>query len=119
MHCPNDLQLQSITDGEARLWEGYFLQRHLRACEKCRLKVAELSQIHDLLHKVFPEPRLTVARPKFIYAMLQRKVALAAIALVVLFAITSFWYRLSQPSFTGPESEMVEEYLIIHYESGS
>ncbi len=119
MHCPNELQLQSMADGEVRLWEGYFLKRHLSACEKCRLKVAEFSQIHVLLHTAFPGPRLTVAQPKFVYAMLQKKVALAAIALVVLFAITSFWYRLSQPSLTGPESEMVEEYLTIHYESGS
>ncbi|TCL69306.1 putative zinc finger protein [Hydrogenispora ethanolica] len=119
MRCPNDLKLQSFGDGELSNWQARIVERHLQHCQDCRQKVADLHQLRNFLRGAYPEVDLALAKTQPALPFLRYKLAVAAVIVVVVMTVSTYWQQFNRSIPSGPDAEMIEEYLTIYYEAGS
>jgi hypothetical protein len=120
MRCPNNFELQSFFDGEISLKRAYQIEKHNRECPACQQKVAEYTAVVSLFKKGLSNvtvPRLSLYRYKF---TLQRKLAWIAAVIIIIGTISgSLFYHTKQQTEWSPETEIMEQYVILHNEASS
>lgn len=121
MRCPNDLELQSLFDGELAPSRAGLIQKHASGCPICRQKYAEFGRLTELLHQAFPPESIPMVSNAVSPWLKIRPLTLAAAAVtIVVLAVSSFvyydHYRWGQNEWNR-ESELLDQYVAIYNEN--
>ena len=119
MRCPNNLELQSFFDGELSLKRADQIEKHTRECLTCQQTVTEFTEVVSLFKKGLPNvsvPRLSSCRRVVAF---QIKWALTAAAIIIIGHAGSLIYHTQQQAKWSPETEIMEQYVILHNEASS
>ena len=118
MGCPNSLELQSYIDAELNSYRAKIVADHIRICPDCQRLVSQLEQVKSLFKKIRSEeaiPALSVKSTNWFRSKLAAGAAAAVIVLVM--SLSGFWYNFHRPENSSPDSELVQEYIVLHNEA--
>ena len=117
MRCPNNLELQSFSDGELTDSKRAMLTSHIENCPLCREKLNQLQEVVSLIQKVIPTAPVPIEAPIVPVLTMQRRIIVSAAAVILLLALSGSWFvKHYWQSDVTLEAEIMEQYITLYSE---